>query len=341
MPAETILVTGASGFIAKHLVLKLLKAGYAVRGTLRRPERGGEVADAVRPHLTDPASLDRLSFAQADLEADTGWPQAMAGVAAVIHTASPFPIAAPKDERALIRPAVEGTLRVLQAAHAAGVNRVVLTSSTVAVLGVDLPAGRTVYDESLWTDIDRPGTSAYAKSKTLAERAAWDFARANGLALTTINPSLVAGPPLDLHYGSSVSVIARILRGKDPAVPRFGLPVVDVRDVAEAHLRALQTPASIGQRIIAAEESLWFQQIAQTLKQAYPERRIATMHAPTLALRLLALFDRDIRSILPSIGQNPQISNQRACSLLGMTFIPARAAILATAKVLIASGRFD
>ena len=340
MTTETILVTGASGFIAKHIILKLLNAGYSVRGTLRTAHRGAEIIAAVTPHLTNAANLANLTFAEADLEQDKGWAEAMAGVAAVMHTASPFPIAQPKNADDLIRPAVDGTLRVLRAAQAAGITRVILTSSSVAIMGGALPPGKAAFDEADWSDLARPGSTAYEKSKTLAERAAWDYAQANGMALTTINPTLVVGPPLDDHYGSSVSLIARILRGKDPAVPRIGLPVVDVRDVAEAHLRALQTPASIGQRIIAAEASLWFQEIAQTIKQAYPGRKIATMNAPVLVLRLLALFDPEIRSILPALGQNPRVSNARARTLLRIEFTPARAAILATAKVLTDSGKF-
>jgi len=232
---ETVLLTGISGFIAKHVAVKFLNVGYAVRGSLRRLDRAEEVRSAVTPHLR--AGAGALSFAQADLESDAGWAEAIAGVAAVVHTASPFPIRQPKDEQELIRPAVEGTLRVLRAAHAAGVGRVVLTSSTVAVLNDGKPGD--LQDESDWCDVGLPGTTAYAKSKTLAERAAWEFVKGRVMTLTVINPGLVLGPPLDIHYGSSLRVVERLLKGRDPMVPDFGLPLVDVRDVAEMHLRAV------------------------------------------------------------------------------------------------------
>ena len=184
---ETILLTGISGFIAKHVAAKLLNAGYGVRGSLRRLERAGEVRAALAG-VVPAEAMARLSFVALDLEADAGWAQAMQGVTALVHTASPFPIAQPKDEAVLIRPAVEGTLRALRAAKAAGVGRVVLTSSTAAVTD----SGKTgVQDETDWCDANAADTSAYSKSKTLAERAAWDFCAAEGLALTTINPGFV------------------------------------------------------------------------------------------------------------------------------------------------------
>jgi dihydroflavonol-4-reductase len=233
--SETVLLTGVSGFIAKHVALKLLNAGYDVRGTLRQLDRANEVHAALAPHLLEQAG--QLTLVQADLEADAGWAEAMAGVSAVVHTASPFPITQPKNPQELIRPAVEGTRRVLAAAAAAGVKRIVLTSSVAAV--VDLSKGEHLQDEADWCDPSKDTVTAYEKSKTLAERAAWELAKARGLALTTINPGFVLGPPLDEHYGSSLGLVERFLKGKDPMVPPMGLAIVDVRDVAEMHLRAL------------------------------------------------------------------------------------------------------
>ena len=234
--AETVLLTGVSGFIAKHVALKLLNAGYNVRGTVRRLDRAAEIKAALQPYLSENAG--QLSLVQADLESDAGWAEAMSGITAPVHTASPFPIAQPKDPAVVIRPAVEGTERVLKAAAAAGVTRVVLTSSTVAILNE--AKADTLQDEADWCDVHLPSTTPYAKSKTLAERAAWEVAKARGLKLTTINPGLVLGPPLDEHYGSSLGLIERFLKGKDPMLPALGFPIVDVRDVAEMHLRALQ-----------------------------------------------------------------------------------------------------
>ncbi len=332
---DLVLLTGASGFIAKQVALRLLNAGYAVRGTVRHLDRAGEVRAALAPHLRPGAG--ELTFVQADLESDAGWADAMAGVTALVHTASPFPITQPKDAATLIRPAVEGTERVLKAAAAAGVVRVVLTSSTVAVLNDGKPD--TLQDEADWCDLDHPSTTAYAKSKTLAERTAWEVAKARGLKLTVINPGLVLGPPLDAQYGSSLGLVERLLKGRDPMLPGFGLPVVDVRDVAEMHLRALQRPETAGKRFIAAAGSLAMVDMGRHLKAAYPVRRIATREAPKLLLRMMALFDGDIRSVLPKLGHLERVSNARAVNELGMEFIAPKAALLASADWLVKHGR--
>ena len=272
--AETVLLTGVSGFIAKHVALKLLNAGYDVRGTVRRLDRASEVHAALASHLDDHSG--KLSLVQADLESDAGWSKAMAGITAVVHTASPFPITQPKNPQDLIRPAVEGTRRVLSAAAAAGIKRIVLTSSVAAV--VDLAKGEHLQDEADWCDPSKDSATPYEKSKTLAERAAWELAKTRGLALTTINPGFVLGPPLDEHYGSSLGLVERFLKGKDPMVPPMGLAIVDVRDVAEMHLRALQQPETAGKRYIASAGAMAFVDMARTLKSAlanpaYPDAR--------------------------------------------------------------------
>lgn len=336
--SETILLTGSSGFIAKHVAVVLLKAGYTLRATLRRLDRADEVRAAVAPALADPGALGRLSFVQADLEADSGWADAMAGVSAVVHTASPFPIAEPKDPAALIRPAVEGTERVLSAASRAGVRRVVLTSSTVAVIDTHRTRPQ---DEADWCDTEAANASAYARSKTLAERRAWELATRDGMALTTINPGFVIGPPLDAHFGSSISVVERLLNGRDPLLPDIGFPMVDVRDVAEMHLRALQRPETAGKRYIAVAGTMNMVEMGRCLKAAYPNRRIPTGKAPKPLLRLLALFDPQIRAILPDIGKSPIVDNARARREMGMDFLAPQDSIKAAAAWLIAhrSGR--
>jgi dihydroflavonol-4-reductase len=330
---ETVLLTGISGFIAKHIAAQLLNAGYAVRGSLRTPSREAEVRDALVP-LVPPEALARLSFTQLDLEKDAGWPEAMAGIAALLHTASPFPLQEPKNPEDLIRPAVEGTLRALTAAQAAGVTRVILTSSTVAVLDARQTG---LQDESNWCDLTSSAASSYARSKTLAEHAAWDFATEQSLSLTTINPGLVLGPPLDAHTGSSINLITRVLKGKDPMLPDLSFPVVDVRDVALMHLRALQRPETAGKRFIAATGNVTMPEIGRILKAAYPARRIATRQAPFWLLRLLALFDPELRQILPQIGKPLRVTNTRACAEMDMAFIPPDEALRASAAWLIAN----
>ncbi len=336
---QTVVLTGASGFIAKHVALKLLDRGHAVRGTLRSPARAEEVRAALRPHLAETAALDRLSLVTLDLTREEGWQAAMDGATALVHTASPFPIAQPKVADDLIRPAVDGTRRALMAAHRAGIGRAIVTSSTVAIMGAERPANGADYTGADWTDPESRAATPYARSKTLAERAGWEIAQETGIAMTTIHPSLVLGPPLDTAYGSSVGVVERILRARDPALPRFSLPCVDVRDVAEAHVRALERPETAGERIIASDRTLWMVEMAAILKQAHPGRRIVTRQAPDWLVRLLSLMDAEIRSILPELGVMRSASNAAARKLLGMEFRPADEALRATAEWLIANGR--
>lgn len=325
---QTVLLTGISGFIAKHIAVKLLNAGYAVRGSLRTMARADEVRTAIAPH----ADVTKLSFVALDLNSDDGWVEAMEGVSALIHTASPFPIEQPKNADDLIRPAVDGTLRAMASARAAGVMRVVLTSSTVALTD---PLHRGVMDETTWCNPEAPHTSAYAKSKTLAETAAWEFAAQEGMQLTTINPGFVMGPPLDANFGSSISVIRRLLRGKDPMLPNIGFAVVDVRDVAEAHLRALQNSTSAGKRFPCVTGMMTLPEMGKVLKQTYPNRPIATRIAPRFMLRILAVFDPQIRAILPELGQSHAVSNARARTDLEMRFISPEGALRASADWLI------
>ena len=327
---EHVLLTGASGFIAKYILVQLLAAGHGVRATVRDPSKEAEVRRLV------PDAGNRLGFVTLDLMRDAGWPAAQGGMTVLVHTASPFPVAQPANEDEVIRPAVDGTLRALRAAASAGVRRVVLTSSVAAILH---RGGAETQDESDWAVPEQPGTTPYVKSRTLPERAAWDFAAATpGLQLTVLNPSLVLGPPLDDTFGSSVGVIKRFLSGKDPFVPMIGMPLVDVRDVAKAHVRAVERPETAGNRYILSAGSLWFTEMTRVLKEACPARRIATRPAPKPLLRLLALFDPQIRSILPELGHITRVDNSRARTGLGIDFLPADEALLATAKALVDRG---
>ena len=337
-----VLLTGASGFIGKHITLRLLTDGYEVRASVRSSAKGEEVRQAMAAHL--PAGFDleaKLSFIELDLESDAGWDDALKGVDVLVHSASPFPITSPKDENDLIRPAVDGTLRALRAAHNAGVKRVILTSSVAAIYGNDLPAGINDFDETMWTDVNHPiGRVPYTKSKTLAEKAAWDYiaAEAPELELTTINPVLVAGVPLDQHYGSSVSVVERILSGKDPMLPDLSFSIVDVKDVAAMHVKAISTDASKGKRFIASAGSRTFVQLAKTVKAAFPERKISTIQAPSFVIRFLALFDGEIKAVLPTLGKHKGVSNAQAHKVLGIDFIPVEISLVETAKYLVDNG---
>jgi dihydroflavonol-4-reductase len=333
---RSLLVTGATGFIAKHIVLQALNAGHTVTASVRALSRGDEVQAAIAPHLTDPAHLGRLRFVPLDLTQDAGWPEALAGQDALIHTASPFPIDEPQDPEDVIRPARDGTRRALTAAAAAGVRRVVLTSSCAAIWEqIRAPAIATEAD---WSDPDTPGMQAYSRSKTIAEREAWRIAGARGLALTTINPSVVLGPPLDAHYGSSVSLIARLLSGRDALTVDAAYGVVDVRDVACLHLAAIDHPDSAGERFIANAGTLHFREMGQIAKAAHPERRAPTRVAPSWLVRLIARVDPGMRSALPHLGVHVLASNAKATRLLGHPFIAPDEALRASAEALIAMG---
>jgi dihydroflavonol-4-reductase len=333
--AQTVLVTGASGFIAKHIVRELLATGRRVRGTVREPGRAEEVRSAVRPHLADPACADSLlDFAIADLGRDEGWAAAAEGADAIIHTASPFPLSFRGDPEELIRPAVDGTLRALRAAHGAGIRRAVLTSSTASVMyRKPLPAGRPL-DERDWSDLGADWITPYARSKTMAEKAAWEFVAkaAPDLKLTTILPGLVLGPPLDARHGSSLALVGRMLSGRDPMVPAFDLPVVDVRDVARMHVQALDLPATEGRRFLCVESSRWMGEMAAELKAAFPGRRVATTPAPGFLVRLLGLFDPAARSVVPVLGERHQFSNAAARETFGIAFTPFREALRAAGQ---------
>jgi len=337
---KTVLLTGITGFIAKHIAVDLLNAGYAVRGSMRSMKRVQEVNAAIAKGLEDPSSLTRLSFCELDLTKDTGWSDAMRGMDAVLHTASPFPLVQPKDEEELIGPAVEGTLRAMKAAKSADVKRVILTSSTVAITGAPLKDGQTTYSEENWTDPNLPGTSAYAKSKTLAEKAAWDFVKSEApeIKLTTVNPGFVLGAPLDAEYSTSLAVIERLLKGKDPMVPRLAFASVHVKDIAALHLAALQNDTTAGQRIMGVESELWFEDIAKALKGAHPNRKIPTRVAPDILMKLLGLLDPAIKGITPQLGKPQPTDNSRAITLLGRPLKSAKAAAVEASDYLVNEG---
>ena len=336
---QTIFVTGASGFIAKHIVLQLLQSGRDVVGSVRSEARAEETRAAVSARLGaggDPG--DRLRFVTLDLESDAGWPEALRGTDALLHTASPFPLTQPKDAEAVIRPAVQGTLRALRAARDAGVGRVVLTSSVVAI--TNGTRRKPVYSEADWSDPDLPQATAYERAKTMAERAAWDFvaAEAPGIALTAINPALVVGAPLDRSYGTSLQLVERLMKGRDPMLPDIGFGIVDVTDIARMHVAALDTPDSVGRRFIGADRFITFVEVARTLKAAYPDRRIPTRVAPDLLIRALGLFDPAIATIRPHLGEVFELDASAARETLGINFTPADAAIRASGAFLVEAG---
>jgi dihydroflavonol-4-reductase len=338
----TVLLTGSSGYIGKHITLQLLNQGYNVRASVRSLAKSEEVRSAVIPHLLDSSNLEsRLTFVELDLEKDSGWEVALKGADVLMHTASPFPLVSPKDENELIRPAVEGTLRALRAAKNAGVKRVILTSSVAAIYGRELPSGALAYDETLWTDVEHPvGRVAYTKSKTLAEQAAWNFIKndAPEISLTTINPVLVLGAPLDKNFGSSISLVERVLKGSDPMLPDLKFAIVDVRDVAKMHVDAIKNENTKGERILSSSETRSFVEIAKFLKGRYPKSKVKSAQAPTFIVRLLSLFDGSIKPILPQLGKPMNVSGAKAQRLLNINFIPVEVTLQESADFLIKNG---
>lgn len=340
MPQETVLVTGATGFIAKHVVAALLNAGYAVVGSSRSKKRHDEMRDALIPALRDAEAFNRFRLVELDLDSDTGWTEAMKDIDILVHTASPFPLVQPDNPDVVIQPAVAGARRALKAAEAGGVHRVVMTSSAAAILDARLPAGRSTYDESDWSDGDDTGLTPYVRSKTLAERAAWDFAEKHpAMQLTVINPTLVLGPPLDTYYGTSIGLVERLLKGRDPMLPNFGLPIVDVRDIALMHLRAVERPETAGKRYIGASSFLWYPEMAEILAKEFPKKKITTRRAPNFAIRLFSIFDKSVRTILPDLDKRKDVSNTRAKEELGIDFRPAPEAVRAAGHFVVDHGK--
>lgn len=335
-----VLVTGGSGFIGAHVVLRLLQDGYAVRTTVRSRRKVEVVRAMLATGGVDPG--DALSFAEADLTRDPGWAEAIRGCRFVHHVASPFPSSVPDDEDELIRPAREGTLRVLRAARDAGVARVVLTSSFAAV-GYGHPPRREPFDESWWTDLEGREVAPYVKSKVLAERAAWEFmeGEAGGMELAVVNPVAVFGPVLGPKFSTSVLLVQRLMDGALPGMPRIAFGVVDVRDVADLHLRAMTDPSARGERFLAVSgETLSIAEMAETLRRHLGDaaRRVPRRQIPDWIVRLLGRFKPELRTIAPELGRRKEATSEKARRLLGWHPRSREEALIATAESLQALG---
>ncbi|MFN8382181.1 MAG: aldehyde reductase [Anaerolineales bacterium] len=336
---ETVLVTGGSGFIGVHSLLHLLQAGYQVRTTVRSLAREADVRAMLKEGGIEPGN--QLSFFAADLNSDAGWPEAVANCDYVLHIASPFPSTQPKDENELIVPAREGALRVLRAARDAGVKRVVLTSSFAAIAYGQKPTDQPFTEEN-WTNLNA-NVSPYAKSKTLAERAAWDFIAKEGgsLELVVINPVGVAGPLLGTDFSSSIQLLQRLMNGDIPRSPRIFFNLVDVRDVANLHLIAMKHPAAKGQRFLATVgECLSVQTVANILRARFGKAadRVPTAEMPNWIVRFGGLFSPALKEMAPNLGVIRKASNQKATQVLGWSPRSNEEAILATGESLLRLG---
>lgn len=337
MAGERVLVTGASGFIAKHVIAELIRQGYTVQATLRNLDRGEETRRAVG---NAGGTGGDLKFFQADLLSDAGWDEAVEGCTYVLHVASPFPIKHATDPEAeVIRPAREGAVRVLKAATKANVRRVVLTSSVVAIT-LPWPEATPghVFDETDWTNPDRPDITPYIISKTLAERAAWDYVTATPGApeLTTVNPAFVLGPAPDPDLSTSLEVIRLIGTGAYPAAPKIAFPISDVRDVAVTHVLAMTSPEAAGQRFLTANGFLRLIEVAELVKTALPDlaKKVPRGELPDFVVRAMSVVDTRLKAVLPDLGFPRPVSNAKAHRILGQTFRSPKEAVTSAAASL-------
>ena len=318
MTGETVLVTGATGFVGLHTIIQLLEHGYQVRGTLRSPEREAEVRSTIMRYLGDDS---RLSLFPCDLLHDDGWDAAVDGCVYVHHVASPFILGAPAHEDDLIVPARDGALRVLRAASKAGVKRTVLTSSVAAISAGHEHDPDRVFSEDDWSIVDSPSIGAYEKSKTIAERSAWDFIKkdGDGMELVVINPGAILGPILNADYGTSGELVRQLMKRAMPACPRIGYSFVDVRDVASAHLAAMTSPHAAGRRFIAAIDFSWMRDVAVVLDLHFREKgyKIPTKELPNWVPRLMQHFNPVLKSITPNLGRRRDFDNYRIKTVLG------------------------
>jgi dihydroflavonol-4-reductase len=335
----TILVTGASGFVGKWVVRDLLEAGYRVRGTVRTEAKAAQVRETIGTVLGPPA-LDRLDLVLCDLLADAGWAEAMADITAVMHVAAQIVALEPKDADIVVRPALEGTRRVLRFALAGGVKRVILTSSIATVgYGHGHVAGKRVYTEAHFTDLEAMRwTWAYCIGKTRAEQTAWEMAGATGLQLTTLHPGAVLGPALDADVSISLGLVSGLLDGTTPALPKNGFVLTDVRDLAEMHVAALEAPAAIGQRYLVTGRYTPFPEVAEILRQAYPGARVTLRTVPDWLIRLMVNFNSPLRQIINDIGNEKHYDSSRGEALLGRPFRSPEEATLSAAESLIRLG---
>jgi len=334
-----VLVTGGSGYIAGYCIAQLLSDGWRVRTTVRNLARAEDARVTIGKIA---ANAGTIEFLAADLNSDTGWADAVADADYVLHVASPLPIVDPKSDDEVVRPARDGALRVLKASRDAGVKRMVMTSSIAAIIH-----GRgeraEPFSEVDWTDeTNRNDTSAYERSKTIAERAAWAWHKAEGgaLELATVNPALVLGPVVGSDFSASLEAIKKLLDGSVPALPRFGFSVVDVRDIAQLHLLAMTAPAAAGQRFIGSSDFYWMKDMAKVLKQGLGDkaRKVPSISIPDFLVRLFAIFDPVVRGRLFNLGKRRLVSSDKARRMLGWTTRSTRETILDTARSLQAQG---
>ena len=326
---KKVLVTGTTGFIGLHCVQQLLEKGFAVNGTLRSFDRKDEVINALSSHNT---STEHLSLFETDLLEDKGWDEAIEGCEYVLHVASPF-VLTPESEDFFVKPAVEGSLRVLKLANKHKIKKLVLTSSFAAM--ADTLEEKDSFDETDWSDPNKKNIRSYGKSKTLAEKAAWDYMASNtpSFSLTVINPVAVTGPSLSKDIGTSNSIVGQMINGNVPGTAKVHIGYVDVRDVAAAHITAMLNNQTDGERIIVFEKTLWMDEVATILRDAGFDKAPSKV-MPKWAMHIMSIFKKDLKFIVPLINKKRHIHSTKATDLLHWEPISAEESIVATAKQL-------
>ena len=336
---DLVLVTGVSGFIASHVTAKLLEQGYAVRGTVRNKVKGKRIVDALAAKGSD---TSKLELVEANLSEDAGWKAAVQDCRFVQHIASPFPLDAPSNREALVPAARAGTMRVIEQAIGAGAERVVMTSSMVAMMGQPGRGDHMLVHEDDWSNPDWKPLTAYPVSKTRAERAAWDYVEAQNLKtrLTTICPGLVFGPDIYKNGGASLGLITAMFSGDFPRTPKIAWPVSDVRDIAAVHIAAMTSEAVSGRRLIAAGKTLWLSEISNILREAYPNaKKLPKGEMANWIVKMVGLIDSRVKGIIPDLGTFHEADAAYVSSLTGVIPRPAKEAILAAAESLIKNGK--
>jgi dihydroflavonol-4-reductase len=337
--SKTVLVTGGSGYIAGFVIAQLLGEGYNVRATVRALGREPQVRDMLAKIAPD---MSKLSFYAADLTSDVGWADAMAGVDYVQHIASPISATLPKNDDELVVPAREGALRALRFGRDAGVKRVVMTSSMAAVAYGLNQDPNTPLDETNWTDETHADTSPYIRSKAIAEKAAWAFMKAEGgaLELTTINPGAVLGPALGSDFSASLLIVQKLMNGDFPACPRIGFAVVDVRDIADLHVRAMTSEKAAGERFLGAGKFMWIEEVAKILREDMGQaaRKVPVGKLPTWLVKILGNFDPVTKSIVYELDRYRPVTSAKAQDLLDWKMRDERLSIIDTARSLIREG---
>ena len=337
--SDLVLVTGLSGFIASHVSAKLLDKGYKVRGTVRNLNKGQRIVEALSAagHNTE-----NLELVEVDLKSDAGWEEAVQGCRYIQHIASPFPIEGPREREALVPEARAGAMRVIEQGLGAGAERIVMTSSLVAMVGQKGRGAKMLVTEDDWSDPDWKALGAYAVSKTRAEKAVWDYAKRHDLQgrVTSVNPGLVFGPDTFDNSGASLELIKLMFAGEFPRVPKLAFPIIDVRDCAAIHVAAMEVKNAGGRRLIAAGETLWFKNIADILRSAYPDAsKLPKGDIPNFIVKILGVFDARVKAILPDIGTLHMADTNYVSALTKVIPRPAKEAILAAAESMKVPGK--